>query len=265
MKLSFYKYQGTGNDFIMVDDRGEKFDRHDVQLVSRLCDRKFGVGADGLILIRTGAGYDFEMIYFNPDGTQSMCGNGARCAVAFSHYLGIISGSAEFLAIDGPHLGRYNNGEVELGMSPVDGILREGDDYFVDTGSPHHVRFVDQVRDYPVVEVGRQIRYSDRYSPSGSNVNFVSQTSTDQIYVRTYERGVENETLSCGTGVTASALVFGFLKGINQVNIQTPGGNLNVGFIPGTNGGFQSISLTGPAVQVFQGTIDLMVKEPSIK
>jgi len=265
MKLTFYKYQGTGNDFIMVDDRSESFDRHNVHLVSRLCDRKFGVGADGLILIRNKDDYDFEMIYFNPDGTQSMCGNGARCAVAFSHDLGIISGSAKFLAIDGPHVGRYNNGEVELSMSPVDGILTEGEDYFVDTGSPHHVRFVDQVKDYSVVEVGRQIRHSDRYSPSGTNVNFVSQTSTDEIYVRTYERGVENATLSRGTGVSPSRRVFGLLNGINQINIQTPGGNLSVGFIRGANGGFQRIFLTGPAVQVFQGTIDLMVKEPSIK
>lgn len=256
MKLTFYKYQGTGNDFIMVDDRNKSFDQDNIQLVSRLCDRKFGIGADGLILIRNRDGYDFEMIYFNPDGTQSMCGNGARCAVAFSQYLGIISGSGEFLAIDGPHVGRYNDGQVELGMSPVDGILREGDDYFVDTGSPHHVRFVDQVNEYSVVEIGKQIRYSSRYSPLGSNVNFVSKISADRIYVRTYERGVENETLSCGTGVTASALVFGFLNGIDQINIQTPGGNLGVSFTLGPNGGFQSIFLTGPAVQVFQGTID---------
>ena len=249
----------------MVDDRSESFDHDNVQLVSGLCDRKFGVGADGLILIRAKDGYDFEMIYFNPDGTQSMCGNGARCAVAFSRHLGIISGSAEFLAIDGPHMGRYNDGQVELSMAPVEGVLMEGDDYFVNTGSPHHIRFVDQVDEYPVVEVGKQIRYSSRYRPHGSNVNFVSQTSADQIYVRTYERGVENETLSCGTGVTASALVFGFLTGIDQIKTQTLGGSLAVRFTLGPNGDFQDIFLTGPAVQVFQGTINLMVREGSIK
>ena len=265
MKLTFYKYQGTGNDFIMVDDRSESFDHDNIQLVSGLCDRKFGVGADGLILIRNRDGYDFEMIYFNPDGTQSMCGNGARCAVAFSQYLGIISGSGEFLAIDGPHVGRSNDGQVELSIRPVAGLLKKEDDYFVDTGSPHHVRFVDHVNEYPVVEVGKQIRNSSRYSPYGSNVNFVSKISADQIYVRTYERGVENETLSCGTGVTASALVFGFLNGIDQINIQTPGGSLGVRFTLDSNGGFQDIFLTGPAVQVFQGTMELMAKGPSIK
>ncbi|SNS31929.1 diaminopimelate epimerase [Belliella buryatensis] len=253
MEFSFYKYQGTGNDFIMIDDRTKNFPEQDLQLVQNLCDRKFGIGADGLILIRNKEGYDFEMIYFNADGSQSMCGNGARCAVAFSKFLGIISDKASFMAIDGPHTAKVMGELISLGMSHVNSLSNAGQDFFVNTGSPHHVRFVDNVTTYPVVEIGKSIRYGDAYQPKGTNVNFVTPISENEIHVRTYERGVEDETLSCGTGVTACALVYGYQNELNEVKIKTLGGNLVVKFTAATDGSFQNITLTGPAQQVFQG------------
>jgi len=253
MNLSFYKYQGTGNDFVMIDDRSELFPETDLNLVQQLCDRKFGIGADGLILIRNKEDFDFEMIYFNADGSQSMCGNGARCAVAFSKFLGIIEDNTSFLAIDGPHTAEISDGLVSLGMGNVSNIDNAGPDFFVNTGSPHHVRFVENVDEYPVVTTGTDIRYSKTYEPKGTNVNFVTPIAADQIHVRTYERGVENETLSCGTGVTACALVYGDQNKLNEVKIKTPGGNLKVQFEAVADGSFKNIFLIGPAEQVFQG------------
>jgi diaminopimelate epimerase len=255
MDLKFYKYQGTGNDFVMIDDRENQFDDKDLPLVSRLCDRRFGVGADGLILIRNHSGYDFEMIYFNADGTQSMCGNGARCAVAFSNFLKIIGDSTSFLAIDGPHTATISQGQVSLGMSNVPGFAKDGDSFFVNTGSPHVVKFVEEVTHYPVVEEGAKIRYSSKYSPQGTNVNFVEVLDEENIKVRTYERGVEDETLSCGTGVTACALVHGKNTGRNSVAIKTLGGTLEVKFIKDDSRGFKDVTLSGPAKQVFEGSI----------
>jgi len=257
MELLFNKYQGTGNDFIMIDNRGQSFREGDLDLVRRLCDRKFGIGADGLILIKDKKGFDFEMIYFNADGSQSMCGNGARCAVAFSKSLGLLTDKCRFLAIDGPHEAIYINGQVELGMSPVQQIYAVDDDYFINTGSPHYVRFVEEVNSYPILEEGARIRYSDNYKPSGTNVNFVKRISEDEIAVRTYERGVENETLSCGTGVTACALALGSQSGKNRIKIQTPGGQLTVRFVAKPNGTFHDIILSGPAKQVFKGSVEV--------
>lgn len=257
MTISFYKYQGTGNDFVMIDDRSEVFPEKDLPLVQKLCDRKFGIGADGLILVRNKSGYDFEMIYFNADGSQSMCGNGARCAVAFSKFLGIIESETHFLAIDGAHDAKIENGIVHLKMGNVSSLSNVGKDYFVNTGSPHHVRFVEDLDKYPVVEEGSKIRYAENYKPSGTNVNFVAPIKEDEIHVRTYERGVENETLSCGTGVTACALVYGSRNELREVKIKTPGGNLKVRFTENADGSFQHIFLIGPAKQVFEGTISL--------
>src|SRR5690554_1148046 len=259
MKLEFYKYQGTGNDFIMIDNRDQTVDETDIPLVTRLCNRRFGIGADGMILIQEKEGFAFEMVYFNADGSQSMCGNGARCAVAFSRFLGLLTDQCHFYAIDGPHRASYHDGQVELGMISVDEVNEVGGDYFVNTGSPHHVRLLDTVKDYPVVEEGARIRYSDRY-PEGTNVNFLSFISDDEIFVRTYERGVEDETFSCGTGVTACALVVGKLKGKNEVDIQTRGGRLKVRFAAKAGGGFQDIFLIGPAEQVFKGEIQISVE-----
>lgn len=257
MEISFYKYQGTGNDFVMIDDRADIFPDKDLSLIQRLCDRKFGIGADGLILIRDSEEYDFEMIYFNADGSQSMCGNGGRCTVAFAKFLEIVGEKASFLAIDGGHQAVVTRDLIELEMRPVHCLSHTGQDFFVNTGSPHHVRFVKNVSDYPVFEEGKEIRYSSEYAPKGTNVNFVTPLGKDEIHVRTYERGVENETLSCGTGVTACALVYGFQYQLDEVNVQTPGGRLKVKFTQSADGSFQDIWLIGPAEQVFEGRIEI--------
>jgi diaminopimelate epimerase len=256
-EISFYKYQGTGNDFVMIDDRDASFPDEDLALIQKLCDRKFGVGADGLILIREAKDFDFEMVYFNADGSQSMCGNGARCAVAFAGFLGIIDKKTNFLAIDGEHQAIISEGWIELEMRPVLSISNAGQDYFVNTGSPHHVRFVENVEQYPVFEEGKAIRYSQDYAPNGTNVNFVTPLGKDEIHVRTYERGVENETLSCGTGVTACALVYGYQRQLHEVKIHTRGGKLKVRFTESADGSFQDIWLVGPAQQVFEGRIKI--------
>jgi diaminopimelate epimerase len=257
MEITFYKYQGTGNDFVMIDDRSHLIDDKNLDLVKRLCDRKFGIGADGLILIRNHPDFDFEMIYFNADGSQSMCGNGARCAVAFSAFLGIVREKTSFLAIDGPHEAILRADQVELLMGNVQEIKEMSKDYFVNTGSPHHIRFVENIEEYPVFQEGKTVRYDSVYSPAGTNVNFLEPIATDEVFVRTYERGVENETLSCGTGVTAGALVFGSQKNLNHVKIKTLGGNLSVKFNKNGQGGFQDIWLIGPAEQVFSGKISI--------
>ncbi|MEX2512545.1 MAG: diaminopimelate epimerase [Cyclobacteriaceae bacterium] len=257
MGIRFYKYQGTGNDFIMIDDRSEVFESDNLALIQKLCDRKFGVGADGLILIRNKSGYDFEMCYFNADGTQSMCGNGARCAVAFSSFLGMISDQTEFVAIDGPHKAKIKDDWVELEMGPVKEVLKVEKDFYVDTGSPHHVKFVDHLTDYKVVEEGQSIRNQKSLYPNGTNVNFVHSLAKDHIQVRTYERGVENETLSCGTGVTACALVQGLIQNIDSVKISTLGGSLEVRFQKNETQGFHHIILAGPAKQVYSGFIEV--------
>jgi diaminopimelate epimerase len=241
----------------MVDDRDQEFDEKNLSLVKKLCDRKFGIGADGLILIRNHPEFDFEMIYFNADGSQSMCGNGARCAVAFSAFLGIVKERTRFLAIDGPHEALLSGNQIELLMGNVTGIKKSLGDYFVHTGSPHHVRFVENIENYPVFEKGKSIRYESCYLPGGSNVNFVEEISQDEVFVRTYERGVEDETLSCGTGVTAAALVFGSSKNLGMVKIKTLGGQLSVKFQTDSKGGFQNIWLIGPAERVYNGKIDI--------
>ncbi len=257
MELTFYKYQGTGNDFVMIDDRSESLDLENLDLVKKLCDRKFGIGADGLIAIRNHPDLDFEMIYFNADGSQSMCGNGARCAVAFSSFLGIVNGKTRFLAIDGPHEAVLNGDQVELLMGDVKEITLKSDDFFVNTGSPHHIRFVEKASEYPVFEEGKTIRNDAGYAPGGTNVNFVEPIAKDEVFVRTYERGVEDETLSCGTGVTAAALVYGLRQQQNHIKINTLGGKLSVKFHSNPDGTFSKIWLIGPAEQVFSGKITI--------
>ena len=257
MEVNFYKYQGTGNDFVMIDNRDGNFDVSDLGLVRKLCDRRFGVGSDGLIAIQDRPGFDFEMVYFNADGSQSMCGNGARCAVAFSAFLGIIVGKTHFLAIDGPHDAVLTGEQVELLMGDVTGIEQKSGDFFVNTGSPHHIRFVTKAEGYPVFEEGKSIRNDAGYAPNGTNVNFVQALADDEVFVRTYERGVEDETLSCGTGVTAAAIVYGAQHSQNEVKINTLGGQLSVKFVSNPDGSFSEIWLTGPAEQVFLGKINI--------
>ncbi len=262
MNIPFYKYQGTGNDFILIDNRRKKWiskDQND--LVKQLCDRRFGIGADGLILLEVHEGFDFEMVYFNSDGRQSsMCGNGGRCVSAFASYLGIIQNHCRFIAIDGEHESVIKQDDwVELKMMDVKHV-EIGDDYFLmDTGSPHYVIFTQDVDDINVVENGQAIRYSKRFREEGVNVNFV-EPAKDKIIVATYERGVENETLSCGTGVTASAISHYLLnpsKNHTEVQIESKGGKLVVRLEPNGEGGFKNIWLCGKAEQVFKGEIEI--------
>ena len=260
MPISFYKYQGTGNDFVMIDNRKLTFPATDDQLIKGLCDRRTGIGADGLILLQDHPDYDFEMVYFNADGRLgSMCGNGARCTVRFAKQLGVIEDVAYFLAADGEHQATIERDQIQLKMGDVTEVERIGDDYFLNTGSPHYVRFVDDVQELDVYDGGRAIRYSVRFEEKGTNVNFVERLSDSQVYVRTYERGVEDETLSCGTGVTACALVAGLEGAESPVSVKTPGGNLQVSFEQ-YGPGFRYIYLIGPAKMVFSGTVALPEK-----
>lgn len=260
MKLQFYKYQGTGNDFVIVDNRLNILSKNNTNLIKRLCDRKFGIGADGCMLLENPDRPidDFKMVYFNADGKESsMCGNGGRCLVAFANFLGIIEDEATFTAIDGPHKARIENGLVSLQMQDVADIQLKENAVFLDTGSPHHVIFTENVAQLDIKKDGAAIRYSEEYSKEGTNVNFVEEISNNEYIVRTYERGVEDETLSCGTGVTAVALATNFLErsDADTIYLKTPGGNLTVTFSRSANGSYSDVWLTGPAEPVFKGEI----------
>lgn len=260
MKLEFHKYQGTGNDFVMVDDRADLFPKNDTTLISFLCNRRFGIGADGLILLSDIDGYDFKMTYFNADGRESsMCGNGGRCIVAFAHKLGIIGSETNFLATDGPHFATiYNEGFVSLQMKDVLSVKVTPEYVFLDTGSPHHVEMISQLSGTDVKGRGASIRYSDLYGPGGSNVNFVEQTGKDRFAMRTYERGVEDETLSCGTGATATAIAMRALGKTreNTIRLEVQGGELEVTFTE-LGGLYTDVFLKGPATFVYKGTIEI--------
>jgi len=259
MTLSFYKYQGTGNDFIMLNNTSGIYDKLSLTDIQQLCDRKFGIGADGLIAITLHQGYDFEMVYYNADGTQSFCGNGARCAVAFAAQLGILpSFHTTFLAIDGAHQAWICEEEVKLKMSDVEPIQFLDNAYILQTGSPHYVLLDDKHTNEHVVEVGRKIRYNERFQQDGINVNLMEMTA-DGIRVATYERGVEDETLSCGTGVTASALVYAKLQDLQKgaVKVVTKGGHLQVQWQLNPDNTYTEVYLTGPAKLVYNGTYEL--------
>ncbi|MCB0409513.1 MAG: diaminopimelate epimerase [Flavobacteriales bacterium] len=254
MKLTFYKYQGTGNDFVMIDNREGVFDKSNIELIQKMCDRKFGIGADGLILIENMNDLDFNMVYFNSDGSQSFCGNGSRCAVAFAKFLGIIHSQAYFNSTDGEHEAWINaNGEVSLKMHDVAAIEKGDGYYFINTGSPHYIEEVKNVKEINVYEKGKEVRYNDRFKAEGTNVNFVKYNQ-EEIDIRTYERGVEDETLSCGTGVTAAALSWAdkFKLTSGKVKVNSQGGELSVAFKRNENG-FNDIWLIGPATFVFKG------------
>jgi diaminopimelate epimerase len=258
MTIPFNKYHGTGNDFIIIDNRNSIFNPVDSKLINRLCDRRFGIGADGLILISTHRDYDFEMKYFNSDGNESsMCGNGGRCAVLFASSSGIAGHKQSFLTSDGKHEALILNDLIYLQMNDVPGFSVKNGEYFLNTGSPHYVKFIKHLKDFDVFTEGKKIRFSDEFSPGGTNVNFV-EVFKNCIFVRTYERGVENETLSCGTGVTASAIA-SVLDGhfdINSVNVRTPGGNLSVEFKI-LKDKITDIWLCGPATFVYDGKIEV--------
>ncbi len=260
MKLNFLKYQGTGNDFILVDNRKNEILLSTDQ-IKDLCDRRFGIGADGLMLLNEKTGYDFEMKYFNADGKKgSMCGNGARCMIKFVSHLGIHRELYKFLAVDGAHEAEIDiDGTVSLKMNDVRTIRKFHSDFILDTGSPHYIKMVNGVMNTDVVKKGFEIRHSKEFEEEGINVNFVEQTDEpDKIIVRTYERGVEDETLSCGTGVTAAALVcYHNENGFNEVEVMTSGGKLTVEFDRVDDDRYENIWLCGPAEKVFEGTVEI--------
>jgi diaminopimelate epimerase len=255
--IAFKKYQATGNDFILIDNRNNKI-KLSTDQIQQLCDRKFGVGADGLILIENHEKADFNVIYYNPDGSQSLCGNGSRAAVHLARSLGLAGDQTKFNAFDGIHDAFIaSSGLISVKMMDVSEVKAVGEDYFLNTGSPHHIRFISKIETYPVYEEGRKVRYSEQYQPAGCNVNFVELLGANSIYVRTYERGVENETLSCGTGVTAAALAAS-LKGYKTpIKVKTKGGELEISFKSEKPNQFHNIFLSGPAKMVFEGRLEL--------
>lgn len=254
--IHFYKYQGTGNDFVMIDNREDQFPRQDKALIRRLCDRKFGVGGDGLILLQDHDEYDFEMLYFNADATTSMCGNGSRCAVDLAHRLEMIGHHCQFYAEDGPHHATIDDeGLVHVRMVDVVGAEKQEGGYFLNTGTRHYVRPVENLADFDVIGEGRKVRYADTFMPVGTNASFVEMID-GQVHMRIYEKGVEDETLSSGTGVTAVALCLAGLQGLSSpISIQTRGGHLQVSFRQQENGTFTDVHMIGPAVMVFEGTV----------
>jgi len=259
--MHFYKYQGAGNDFILVDNRDNSIDHHHPELIARLCDRRFGIGGDGMMFLQNVEGYDFEMVYYNADGQpSSMCGNGGRCIVAFAKHLGVIDAETNFLAVDGPHYAKISEegNWVSLEVINAADIKRDGNDYVLNTGSPHYVALTTNLANKNVFTDGRAIRYNDTYKAKGINVNFVEPLN-EGYFVRTFERGVEDETFACGTGVTAVALAMAkhnHQTGTLNTPIKVLGGDLNIRFeTDGTH--YNHIFLEGPAKQVFQGEVEI--------
>jgi diaminopimelate epimerase len=264
MLVHFSKYHGTGNDFLMIDGRELDGSLFNTALISRLCHRRFGIGADGLIILEGSLKSDFTMRYFNADGKEgSMCGNGGRCIASFANDLGIIGSHATFEGIDGLHEASIlSNGDIRLKLGDVGGIEQLDDGYLLDTGSPHFVSFVRDLEFMDVELKGKEIRHEPRFGKAGVNVNFVERGQTpDKIMVRTFERGVEGETWSCGTGVTAAAISTCFDSGTDNFSykVHTRGGKLEVTFKAQGEGIFTEIYLTGPASHVYDGTIDVVI------
>jgi diaminopimelate epimerase len=260
MQIEFYKYQGTGNDFVMIDNRSNFFPKDNIQLIARLCDRRFGIGGDGLILLENDTETDFKMVYYNSDGNQSsMCGNGGRCLVAFAKKLNVIQDNTTFIATDGVHHASVaDNGIVSLQMIDVADIKITPDYVFMNTGSPHHIQLVEDLEHYNVKENGASIRYGELYGKQGSNINFVKKIDETTFSLRTYERGVEDETLACGTGATAVAIAMNVLgkTKANSIDLNVEGGKLVVSFDK-KDGQFTNVFLKGPAEFVFKGTIEI--------
>lgn len=260
-QFKFFKYQGAGNDFIILDNRSLNFDHSKPELIAKLCDRRFGIGGDGLMLLQNTLDHDFEMVYYNADGNpSSMCGNGGRCIVAFAKFLNIIQTETNFLAVDGSHYAKITEegNWVSLQMIDVNVIQNDGENYVLNTGSPHYIKLDQDIANKDVFREGREIRYNKTYQELGINVNFV-EDKEDYLFVRTYERGVENETYACGTGATAAALAIAKHKnllGTISLPVKVLGGNLNIRFnYDGEK--YDQIFLEGPAVKVFEGDIIL--------
>lgn len=262
MIVQFAKYQGTGNDFIMVDGRSQETIMFERSAIRHLCHRRFGIGADGLILLEDSASLDFRMRYYNADGREgTMCGNGGRCITAYARELGLIRLEASFEGMDGAHTASIlPNGEIRLALKDVEGITWLEDGYLVDTGSPHLVQFVSGLKEMNVEEKGWVLRNQERFGRNGVNVNFVEEVAeTGMISMRTYERGVEAETLSCGTGAAAAAIcAYYHYKTDNLTyHVTTPGGKLVVSFRPQHHNEFTNVYLTGPVEKVFSGSVEL--------
>jgi len=260
MKVIFYKYHGTGNDFIIIDNFTEAAPVLSKKQIKQLCHRHFSIGADGLMYLSKEEGFDFKMQYYNADGNEStMCGNGGRCLVKFAQKVGIHKSNYHFIAIDGDHDAEIDtDGTVSLKMKNVDKVEFHNGYSILNTGSPHFVKFTNNVKDVDVVATGKDVRYSSAFEKDGINVNFVETMSEDRIFVRTYERGVEDETYSCGTGVTAAALIAAHNEnGFNTVDVKTIGGNLSVEFDKIDDEHFENIWLCGPAEFVFKGEVEI--------
>jgi len=263
LKIEFYKYHGTGNDFIIIDDRSSRIDLSQ-SAIAQLCHRRFGIGADGLMLLRTIEAYDFEMVYYNSDGkTSSMCGNGGRCLVAFAHRMGVVNDKAYFKAIDGAHSAYFHSSQrVSLHMNQVNELERIGADWVLDTGSPHYLKFVDPglMKLGSFITEARRIRQSESFEKEGINVNFIELSGTTDLKMRTFERGVEDETYSCGTGAVAAAIGAHAQQDLKEgqflMDIKTPGGPLQVRF-DHYEGTYSEVTLIGPAQMVFRGEIEI--------
>lgn len=256
MNISFSKYEGAGNDFILIDNRHQTIQLSQ-EKISKLCHRRFGIGADGLMLLENDSESDFRMKYYNSDGLEgSMCGNGGRCIVSFAHQIGIIKQEYLFNAVDGLHKASLSNGIVNLKMSDIENIEKHKSEWFLDTGSPHVVKILDDIKTLDIDSKGKELRFDKRFGVAGTNVNFINIIE-DSIYIRTYERGVEEETLACGTGAVASAIVAHHINNaISSFKVFASGGNLNVSFKFKSNK-YSDIWLSGPATKVFNGIIDL--------
>ncbi len=266
MKIQFHKFQGNGNDFVIIDNRKNTFSL-DTSQIQNICDRRIGIGSDGLIILNLSQKYDFEMVYYNSDGkVSSMCGNGGRCIAAYARMIGITGIEVTFTAYDGIHKAIIESEtitgvewDISLQLADVNEVDKNDGYYFLNTGSPHYVEFVDKVAEIDVVDEGRKTRESERFAPEGTNVNFVEKNE-NRLFVRTYERGVENETLSCGTGVAASAIAMFMESGIKDIPIHTTGGEFKVNFSHSADGEkhrFTNIWLRGPAKLVFEGEINI--------
>ena len=263
--MEFFKYEGAGNDFVILDNMSGRFDGLARNVVARLCDRRFGIGADGLLLLSRADDAPFRMVYYNQDGSDaSFCGNGARCICAFAVHSGVVPADVEFgfVAGDGHHRAVYRSADsnVDLQMSPVPGVDIQPDGaYVMNTGVPHYVTFVDDLDAIDIMSVAPRVRFSPLYAPYGVNVNFVKVLGNKSIAVRTYERGVEAETLACGTGITASAIAASFKTDAFAFDVYARGGKLAVSFCKGADGSFSRILLSGPAVRTFHGVTDGIV------
>ncbi len=272
MQINFTKYHGTGNDFIMLDGLNGEYspDMFSQEIISQLCHRHFGIGADGLIILAPHHKYNFEMIYYNSDGRRAtMCGNGGRCILHFAHAFGHVGNEVEFWAADGYHAGKITD-QVSLKMADVSNVIKLGDaEYSLDTGSPHYVAFRDDVDTLDIVYQAHKVRYSNKFKEVGINVNFVARANKEQLTMRTYERGVEDETFSCGTGVVATAIAHNIHSGNDaehsqiSTQITTKGGILHVKF-KREKDSFTDIWLTGPAKSVFSGILDIKADIDSI-